>query len=248
MIGVLAVIGLFLTQLVLIVFLFARTLVVPLTLLVVEPTQLARRFLRRFRGSSGKALLDIDVDAKDLERILNGWQATTFAIVLCVIAFVLERHVAYLMLAVAFALPRLTASSEPVDERSFERFSRTLGAVSDAVIVGGLFLALIFRPRLDAFGLLAFVFLAREVLLVIARRWLDSEPEFITDDLLEHDSTDPKITVKVKRDDFAVGVFSTDTGEPGDAGSLGPQQGAQKADSGAKEPPETPGADLKDAT
>jgi hypothetical protein len=74
------------------------------------------------------------------------------------------------MLGVAFALPRLTASSEPVDERSFERFTRTLGAVSDAVIIGTLFLAMIFRPTLSAFGLLAFMFMAREVLLVLARR------------------------------------------------------------------------------
>jgi hypothetical protein len=177
-IGVLGAIALFFVQFVLIVFLFVRAIVVPATLLVVEPTQLARRFLRRLRGEQSKALLEINVDAKDLQRILNGWQATTFAILLCVTGFLLERHIAFLMLGVAFVLPRLTASSEPVDERSFERFTRTLGAVSDAVIVGALLVALIFRPILDAFGLLAFMFLMREVLLVLARRWLDGEPEF----------------------------------------------------------------------
>ncbi len=178
MIGVLGAIVLFITQFILIVFLFIRVIVVPATLLVVEPTQLARRFLRRLRGQQSNALLEVNVDAKDVQRILNGWQATGFAIALCVIGFLLEHHAAYLMLGIAFALPRLTASTEPVDERSFERFARTLGAVSDAVIVGMLFVMMIFRPTLDAFGLLAFVFLAREVLLVLARRWLDTEPEF----------------------------------------------------------------------
>lgn len=178
MIGVLGAILLFFVQLVLIGFLLVRTIVVPSTLLVTEPTQLARRFLRRLRDDKSKAFLEINVDAKDLQRILNGWQATSFAIVLCVIAFLLERHVAFLLLGVAFAVPRVTASQEPVDERSFERFTRTLGAVSDAVIVGVLFLALIFRPTLDAFFLLALMFLTREVLLVLARRWLESEPEF----------------------------------------------------------------------
>lgn len=200
MIGLLGAIALFITQFALIVFLFARAIIVPATLLVVEPTQLARRFLRRLRGNGGKALLEIDVDAEDLQDILNGWRATGFAIALCVIAFLLEHHIAYLMLAAAFALPRLTASSEPVDERSFERFSRTLGAVSDAVIVGGLLLALIFRPTLDAFGLLAFLFLAREVLLVVARRWLDSEPEFEADDLPSH-AADQKIAIGLKLED-----------------------------------------------
>jgi hypothetical protein len=190
-IGVIGAIALFLVQFTLIVFLLARAIVVPATLLVVEPTQLARRFLRRLRGEQSKAILEINVDAKDLQQILNGWQATTFAIALCVIGFLLEHHIAYLMLGIAFALPRLTASSEPVDERSFERFTRTLGAVSDAVIVGALFLSMIFRPTLDAFGLLSFMFLAREVLLVLARRWLDTEPEFE-----EHDEkTSPTIAL-----------------------------------------------------
>ncbi len=178
MIGVLGAIALFLTQAALIGFLLVRTLVVPATLLVTEPTQLARRFLRRLRGHISKAFVEINVDAKDVQDILNGWQATTFAIGLCLIALLLERHVGFLWLAVAFALPRLTASTDPVDERSFERFARTLGAVSDAVLVGTLFVALIFRPTLDAFTLLAFMLMAREALLVLARRWLESEPEF----------------------------------------------------------------------
>ena len=178
MIGVLGAISLFFTQVVLIGFLLVRTLVVPATLLVTEPTQLARRFLRRLRSEKSKAMLEINVDAKDLQDILNGWQATTFAIGLCLIAFLLERHVGFLLLAVAFALPRLTASTDPVDERSFERFARTLGAVSDAVLFGTLFVALIFRPTLDAFTLLAFMLMIREALLVLARRWLESEPEF----------------------------------------------------------------------
>jgi hypothetical protein len=53
-----------------------------------------------------------------------------------------------------------------------------LAATSDAAIVGMLFLVMIFRPVWDAFGLLAFVFMMREVLLVLARRWLESEPDF----------------------------------------------------------------------
>jgi hypothetical protein len=203
-IGVLGAIALFLVQFTLIAFLLARAIFVPATLLVVEPTQLARRFLRRLRGEQSKAFFEINVDAKDLQQILNGWQATTFVIALCVIGFLLEHHVAYLMLGVAFALPRLTASSEPVDERSFERFTRTLGAVSDAVIIGTLFLAMIFRPTLSAFGLLAFMFMAREVLLVLARRWLDAEPEFEAHD----EKTSPTIALHG-------GASDEDSGVPG---------------------------------
>jgi hypothetical protein len=205
-IGVFAAIALFFVQFTLIVFLFVRALFVPATLLVVEPTQLARGFLRRLRGKRSDAFLDINVDAKDLQRILNGWLATSFAIALCVIGFLLEHHIAYLMLGVAFALPRLTASTEPVDERSFERFTRTLGAVSDAVIVGMLVLMMIFRPTLDAFSLLAFMFLAREVLLVLARRWLDTEPEFSAHD----ENSSPTIALH----DGVSGEDSSATGNP----------------------------------
>jgi hypothetical protein len=182
MLGVLGAIALFFVQFILIAFILVRALVVPLTLLVVEPNQLARRLLRGVRrfGKEGRsrAALDVNVDAKDLERILNGWQATGAAIVLCVIGFLLERHAGFLFLALGFALPRVTASKDPVDERRFEQFTRTLAATSDAAIVGMLFLVMIFRPVWDAFGLLAFVFMMREVLLVLARRWLESEPDF----------------------------------------------------------------------
>jgi hypothetical protein len=178
MIGMFTALALFVVQFVLIVFLFTRAIVVPALLLVAEPTQLARRFLRRMRGASGKAMLDINVEAKDLRRLLNGWQATSSMLVLCLLAFALERHVAYLFLVTAILLPRLTASTEPVDERSYEQFSRATAATSDIVIVGGALLAMIFRPNLDAFGLLTFLFMVRELLLVLARRWLDSEPEF----------------------------------------------------------------------
>ena len=182
MLGVLGAIVLFFVQFILIAFILVRAQVVPLTLLLVEPNQLARRLLRGVRrfGKDGRAqaAFDVNVDAKDLERILNGWQATSAAIVLCVIGFLLERHVAFLFLALGFALPRVTASKDPVDERRFEQFTRTLAAASDAAIVGMLFLVMIFRPVWDAFGLLAFVFMLREVLLVMARRWLESEPDF----------------------------------------------------------------------
>jgi hypothetical protein len=65
-----------------------------------------------------------------------------------------------------------------MDERTFEIWTRALAAVSDAVIVGVLFFVTIFRLQVDAFGLLTFMFFARELLLFFARRWLESEPEF----------------------------------------------------------------------
>ena len=182
MLGVLGAIALFFLQFILIAFILVRALVVPLTLLVVEPNKLARRLLRGVRrfGKDGRAqaAFDVNVDAKDLERILNGWQATSAAIVLCVIGFLLERHVGFLFLALGFALPRVTASKDPVDERRFEQFTRTLAATSDAVLMGMLFFVMVFRPVWDAFGLLAFMFMLREILLVLARRWLESEPDF----------------------------------------------------------------------
>jgi hypothetical protein len=183
MLGVLGAIALFFVQLVLIVFIFARAITVPSTLLVVEPNNLARRLLRGVRqvggkNSSAKAAIDLNVNANDLERILNGWQAVSAAIALCIIGFWLERHVAFVFLALGFALPRVTASKDPVDERRFEQFTRTLAATSDAVLMGMLFLVMVFRPVWDAFGLLALMFMVREVLLVMARRWLESEPDF----------------------------------------------------------------------
>jgi hypothetical protein len=158
-------------------FLLVRWISVPATLLVIEPTQLARRFLRR-SGNKTKAVLDINVEAKDLERIMNGWLATGLAVGISILTFLFERHIGFLLLALAFILPRMTASSDAVDERRFEQFTRSLAAASDAAIIGTLLLAMVFRPTFDAFGLLAFVFLAREILLVLARRWLESEPEF----------------------------------------------------------------------
>ena len=175
---VLLAVLLFVLHLMLFGFVLIRWITVPATLLVIEPTQLARRFLRRTGSDKTKAVLDINVDAKDLERIMNGWLATGLAFGVSILTFVLERHIGFLLLALAFILPRATASSAAVDERRFEQFTRSLAAASDATIIGTLLLMMVFRPSLDAFGLLAFMFLAREVLLVLARRWLESEPEF----------------------------------------------------------------------
>ena len=169
---------LFVLHLAVIGFVLIRWITVPATLLVIEPTQLARRFLRRSRNDKTQAVFDINVDAKDLERMLNGWLATGIVFAICMLTFVLERHVGFLMLAIAFILPRATASSDAVDERRFEQFTRALAAASDAAIFGMLLLVMVFRPAFDAFGLLAFVCLAREILLAMARRWLESEPEF----------------------------------------------------------------------
>jgi hypothetical protein len=169
---------LFVLHLLLFGFVLIRWITVPATLLVIEPTQLARRFLHRSRNEKTKAVLDINVEAKDLERIMNGWLATGIAVGISILTFLLEHHIGFLFLAFAFILPRLTASSDAVDERRFEQFTRSLAATSDAAIIGTLLLAMVFRFSLDAFVLLAFVFLAREVLLVLARRWLESEPEF----------------------------------------------------------------------
>ena len=144
-------------------------------LLVVSPTALTRRFIRR--SGSGKSSLDINVDARRLSdrlvqpKVLIGTAAVAIA------GYALSGNFAYLWIAGTMLLT-IFAEQDKMDERTFEIWTRALAAVSDAVIVGVLFFMTIFRLQVDAFGLLTFMLFARELLLFFARRWLESEPEF----------------------------------------------------------------------
>ncbi len=166
---------LFCINFVLVIFFLLRTIIVPSLLLVVSPTALARRFIRR--SKDGKTKFDLNLDARDMNarlvdsRTLLGMLGIAFA------GFALSGQFAYLWLVAAFALA-LFAGGDRMDERTFEQWARALAAVSDAVIIGALFFFSIFRLQVDAFGLLALMFFARELLLFFARRWLESEPEF----------------------------------------------------------------------
>jgi hypothetical protein len=163
----------------LVFFFLLRTLIVPSLLLVVSPTALARRFIRR--GKDGKSALDINVDARDLSNRLAEPRALLIMLAISFAGFALSYQFAYLWLVAAFALG-LFSNQDRMDERSFEQWTRALAAVSDAVILGMLFFFGIFRLQVDGFGLLALMFFARELLLFFAKRWLESEPEFETYD------------------------------------------------------------------
>ena len=159
-----------------IVFYFlVRAITVPSVLLVVSPTALTRRFIRR--SSDGKSSLDINVDARKLSdrlvqpKVLIGTAAVAIA------GYALSQNLAYLWIAGTMLLT-IFAEQDKMDERTFEIWTRALAAVSDTVIVGVLFFMTIFRLQVDAFGLLTFMLFARELLLFFARRWLESEPEF----------------------------------------------------------------------
>ncbi len=166
---------LFFVNFYLVFYFLIRAITVPSVLLVVSPTALTRRFIRR--SASGKSSLDINVDARKLSdrlvqpKVLIGTAAVAIA------GYALSGNFAYLWIAGTMLLT-IFAEQDKMDERTFEIWTRALAAVSDAVIVGVLFFMTIFRLQVDAFGLLTFMLFARELLLFFARRWLESEPEF----------------------------------------------------------------------
>ncbi len=159
----------------LVIFFLLRAITLPSILLVVSPTALARRFVRR--TSDGKSSLDIDVDVRNLRDRLMTPQILMLTTGVALAGFAMTQNIAYLWIGAAM-LVTLFAEQEKMDERTFEIYARALAAVSDAVIVGVLFFVTIFRLQVDAFGLLTFMFFTRELLLFFARRWLESEPEF----------------------------------------------------------------------
>ncbi|NJK46646.1 MAG: hypothetical protein HC933_22510 [Pleurocapsa sp. SU_196_0] len=150
---------LFFVNLLLVSVLLARTLLLPSTLLVLAPTALARRFLRRLQGDNGKSVFDINVNAEHLNTSLSNPKLLMFVVLLCITGFALSQQWAYLMLGGGFGIALFTGSSEKPDERNFEQFTRALAAVGDAVLFGLLFFVAIFRIQVDAFTLLAFMFL-----------------------------------------------------------------------------------------
>jgi hypothetical protein len=166
---------LFMANFYLVIFFLLRAITLPSVLLVVSPTALARRFVRR--SPDGKSKLDIDVDVRNLSDRLMTPQILILTACVSIAGFALHQNIAYLWIAGAM-LVTLFAEQDKMDERTFEIWTRALAAVSDAVIVGLLFFVSIFRLQVDAFGLLTFMFFARELLLFFARRWLESEPEF----------------------------------------------------------------------
>jgi hypothetical protein len=159
----------------LVIFFLLRAVTLPSVLLVVSPTALARRFVRR--GPDGKSSVDIDVDVRNVSDRLMTPQILILTAGIAVAGFAISQNISYLWIAGAM-LVTLFAEQDKMDERTFEIYARALAAVSDAVIVGVLFFVTIFRLHVDAFGLLTFMFFARELLLFFARRWLESEPEF----------------------------------------------------------------------
>jgi hypothetical protein len=166
---------LFAANVYLVIFFLLRAVTLPSVLLVVSPTALARRFVRR--GADGKSSVDIDVDVRNLSDRLMTPQILVLTASVAIAGFAFSQNIAYLWIAGAM-LVTLFAEQDKMDERTFEIWTRALAAVSDAVIVGVLFFVTIFRLQVDAFGLLTFMFFARELLLFFARRWLESEPEF----------------------------------------------------------------------
>jgi hypothetical protein len=160
---------------VLAIFFLVRAVSVPSLLLVVSPTALARRFIRR--SADGKSKWDINVNAKDLNHRLLQPRTLLLMAGVCLVGFSASQGVAYLWLTAAFVV-MLLGEQDRMDERTFEMWTRALAAVTDGVLIAVLFFVTIFRLQIDAFGLLALMFFARELLLLLARRWLASEPEF----------------------------------------------------------------------
>ena len=147
-----------------------RAITVPSVLLVVSPTALTRRFIRR--SGSGKSSLDINVDARKLSDRLVQPKVLIGTAAIAIAGYALSGNFAYLWIAGTMLLT-IFAEQDRMDERTFEIWTRALAAVSDAVIVGVLFFMTIFRLQVDAFGLLTFMLFARELLLFFARRWLE---------------------------------------------------------------------------
>ena len=166
---------LFFVNFYLVFYFLVRAITVPSVLLVVSPTALTRRFIRR--SQDGKSGIDINVDARKLSDRLVQPKVLIGTAAVAIIGYALSGNFAYLWVAGAMLLT-IFAEQDKMDERTFEIWTRALAAVSDAVIVGVLFFMTIFRLQVDAFGLLTFMLFARELLLFFARRWLESEPEF----------------------------------------------------------------------
>ncbi len=166
---------LFFVNFYLVFYFLTRAITVPSVLLVVSPTALTRRFIRR--SSDGKSSLDFNVDARKLSDRLVQPRVLIGTAAVAIVGFAIGQNLAYLWIAGAMLLT-LFAEQDKMDERTFEIWTRALAAVSDGVIVGMLFFVTIFRLQVDAFGLLTFMLFARELLLFFARRWLESEPEF----------------------------------------------------------------------
>jgi hypothetical protein len=157
------------------VFFLVRTVAVPSLLLVVSPTALARRFIRR--SADGKSKININADARDLSSRLSAPRTLLVMAGVSLVGFALSQIPAYLWLTAAFVV-MLFGEQDRMDERTFGIWTRALAAVTDGIMVAVLFFVTIFRIQIDAFGLLALMFFARELLLLLARRWLESEPEF----------------------------------------------------------------------
>lgn len=186
--------------------LLVRTVMMPSALLLLSPTALARRWLRRLEGVSGKTLLDINISAKDLNSSLSSPPLQWGIIAVCIAGFALSGGLAYLLLAAGFGLTHLSTSKEQMDERSFEQFTRSLAAACDTVLFGMLFFTAIWRIQTDAFTLLSLMFALREVLLLIARRWLASDPDFQPYDENPSDNDGLQVNTSAKR----VGYFIKD--------------------------------------
>lgn len=179
--------------------LLVRTVMMPAALLVLSPTALARRWLRRLEGVSGKTLFDINVSAKDLNSSLSSPPLQWGIMAVCIAGFALSGGLAYLLLAAGFGLTLLSTSKEQMDERSFEQFTRSLAAACDAALFGMLFFTAIWRVQVDAFTLLSLMFALREGLLLIARRWLASDPDFQPYDEAASDNEGLQVNTATKR-------------------------------------------------
>ena len=190
---------LLLVNVLLVLALLIRTVMMPAALLVLSPTALARRWLRRPEGVSGRTLFDINVSAKDLNSSLSSPPLQWAIMAVCIAGFALSGGLAYLLLAAGFGLTQLSTSKEQMDERSFEQFTRSLAAACDAVLFGMLFFTAIWRIQADAFTLLSLMFALREVLLLIARRWLASDPDFQPYDENPGDSDGLQVNTSAKR-------------------------------------------------
>ena len=190
---------LFVVNVLLVGALLVRTVMMPAALLVLSPTALARRWLRRLEGASGKTLFDINVSVKDLNSSLASRDLQSATIAICITGFALSGGTAYLLLAAGFGLTLLSTSKEQMDERSFEQFTRSLAAACDAALFGMLLLTAIWRIQVDAFTLLSLMFALREVLLLIARRWLAGDPDFEPYDENAGDNDGLQVNTSAKR-------------------------------------------------
>lgn len=209
---------LFIVNFGLVIYFLVRAVAVPSLLLVVSPTALARRFIRR--SPNGKSTFNINADARDLSRRLSAPRTLLTAGGASLLAFAISQTTAYLWLTVAFVV-MLFGEQDRMDERTFQIWTKALAAVTDGVMMAVLFFVTVFRLQVDAFGLLTLMFCARELLLVLARRWLESEPEFEDYDKEEGFTVgmvevreDGKVTTGVKLSPEPVKAESGDNKEP----------------------------------